>query len=522
MSQERGMTDLVIGSGPAGAAASAALLARGRSVIMIDAGETLEAQRQSLRGKLERSAPEDWAAADLKEYKAPLPGLPGGALSRFGSDYFVRDREGLFAPAPDWLALRPSYARGGLSNAWGAAVLPYRQEDLKGWPIGADDLEPHYRALAGLIPIAGQADDLQALFPAQDVAGFTPLKLSAQAEGLLARLQRRKASLSAGGVHFGRARVGAANDCRNCGLCLVGCPYGAIFNAATIVDRLAPNPAFEYRPGLRAERFSEGADGVELTCRLADGQVETIKGERLFIAAGVLPTAQLVLASTVGAGREVMLLDSQQLFLPSLHLWQAPRDPVAEPRHALTQIFIEMLDPAISPWTVHSQLYTYNELYAEEMKGRYGRSRLLAPLFEALSRRLIVAQLFLHSDHSHRIGLTLASDGRRLEARLAENAAMAAVAGAARAKLALAMISAGMAPLTPVSRLGQPGSSFHCGGTFPMRKAPAALETDALGRISGLERVHIVDASVLPSIPATTITLSVMANAHRIASQASA
>ncbi len=84
------------------------------------------------------------------------------------------------------------------------------------------------------------------------------------------------------------------------------------------------------------------------------------------------------------------------------------------------------------------------------------------------------------------------------------------------------MISAGMAPLTPVSRLGQPGSSFHCGGTFPMRKAPAALETDALGRISGLERVHIVDASVLPSIPATTITLSVMANAHRIASQASA
>jgi hypothetical protein len=32
-----------------------------------------------------------------------------------------------------------------------------------------------------------------------------------------------------------------------------------------------------------------------------------------------------------------------------------------------------------------------------------------------------------------------------------------------------------------------------------------------------LRRVHLVDASVLPSVPATTITLGVMANAHRIA-----
>jgi choline dehydrogenase-like flavoprotein len=35
-----------------------------------------------------------------------------------------------------------------------------------------------------------------------------------------------------------------------------------------------------------------------------------------------------------------------------------------------------------------------------------------------------------------------------------------------------------------------------------------------------MDRVHLVDASVLPSIPATSITFSVMANAHRIASTA--
>ena len=43
-----------------------------------------------------------------------------------------------------------------------------------------------------------------------------------------------------------------------------------------------------------------------------------------------------------------------------------------------------------------------------------------------------------------------------------------------------------------------------------------ANQSDALGRPMGRSRVHVVDASSLPSIPATTITFSVMANAHRI------
>ena len=49
-----------------------------------------------------------------------------------------------------------------------------------------------------------------------------------------------------------------------------------------------------------------------------------------------------------------------------------------------------------------------------------------------------------------------------------------------------------------------------------MRSNPGAFEADLLGRPSGFSNVHLVDASVFPSLPATTITLSVMANAHRI------
>ena len=73
-------------------------------------------------------------------------------------------------------------------------------------------------------------------------------------------------------------------------------------------------------------------------------------------------------------------------------------------------------------------------------------------------------------------------------------------------------------PVFPVMRAEPPGRGFHTGGSFPMRTRPGDLQTDTAGRPRGFERIHLVDSSVFPTIPSTTITFSVMANAHRIAS----
>jgi choline dehydrogenase-like flavoprotein len=43
------------------------------------------------------------------------------------------------------------------------------------------------------------------------------------------------------------------------------------------------------------------------------------------------------------------------------------------------------------------------------------------------------------------------------------------------------------------------------------------VESDVLGRVAPWRSIHLVDASVFPTVPATTFTLSIMANAHRIA-----
>ena len=65
-----------------------------------------------------------------------------------------------------------------------------------------------------------------------------------------------------------------------------------------------------------------------------------------------------------------------------------------------------------------------------------------------------------------------------------------------------------------------PGQGYHSGGSFPMSEQPGEGDSDLLGRC-GYENIHLVDSSVLPSIAGTTITLTVMANAYRIAELAS-
>jgi choline dehydrogenase-like flavoprotein len=67
-------------------------------------------------------------------------------------------------------------------------------------------------------------------------------------------------------------------------------------------------------------------------------------------------------------------------------------------------------------------------------------------------------------------------------------------------------------------RLAAGGKSYHGGGSFPHSAARSAdMTSDRLGRVAPWQRVHMIDASVFPNIPAMTFTLTIMANAHRIA-----
>jgi choline dehydrogenase-like flavoprotein len=149
---------------------------------------------------------------------------------------------------------------------------------------------------------------------------------------------------------------------------------------------------------------------------------------------------------------------------------------------------------------------------------------LPGPVKRNLLGRLLLIQGYLHSDLSARIQITLRRGTGNNPPTLAlardENPRTRPALKALRRTLWAERTSMKAFPISPAMRVGEPGRGFHTGGTFPMRLTPHALEVDVLGRPPEFTRVHLVDASVFPSLPATTITLSVMANAHRIGAAA--
>jgi choline dehydrogenase-like flavoprotein len=517
------MSVLVVGSGPAGVSCAKALLAKGARVTMLDAGLRLEPELAAIVERLKGLPREAWAREDVARISAQTPVTAGGVpLKRaYGSDYPFRPDS--LAPADlDGIETVPSYAAGGLSTVWGANVLPYREEDLRDWPIGLDALAPHYAAVLGGVAFSARRDDLEALFPlyAEPKAS---LRQSRQAAALMRDLEAARTALSKGGMSFGQSRLAvSAPDCVNCGLCLTGCPRAAIYDSAQELPALARDPRFSYEGGVVVDRVEEREGGVLVHARRgAGGGRARFEGERVYLGCGALSTTRILLESLGAYDREVRLVDSRYYLFPLLRYAATP-DVQDEELHALAQAFLEISDPHVAAKLVHLQLYSYNRLYASALESKFGAAfplvkRFLGPLLS----RLWIVQGYLHSDLSPGMRATLrkSADGPSVLRVVGEEGGESLrTIRNVLAKLMRARGELRAVPLGPMLQPGLPGKGSHFGGSFPMSRTPGAFQSDVLGRPAEFRRVHAVDATTFPTIPATTITLTVMANARRIGS----
>lgn len=496
---------------------------------MLDAGLELEPDRAAAVRQLAATPRTEWSDQSLGFMREGVKVEAGGIPLKLAYGSSFPYREPVRVPVLDTgVGGKPSYARGGLSNVWGASVMPFRAEEMRGWPITLEDLEPHYRAVARLIPYAATSDGLQAGFPLYHEAPGA-LRPSSQASALLRDLEAARVDLLSRGITFGRSRLavqaqsGGHPGCVYCAQCLYGCPFGYIFNSTTTLEQLRTHTRFTYRNDGVVRSIADGDSGVRLHgVGIADGAVFTMDADRAFLACGVFSTARILLTSLGASGRTIQAADNCYFLLPLLRYHNEP-GAVQEPLHTLAQVFVEVVDPAISPYGTHLQVYTYNDLFRAQLQNMLGPAHRLfgAVANRTLLGRLLLIQGYLHSDLSAGIEITLRDDGT-LVLGAKPNPGTRRALDKLKRKLWAERRTMRAIPLNPAMRVGAPGRGFHTGGTFPMRTNPAPFETDRLGTPHGMSRVHLVDASVFPTLPATTITLSVMANAHRIGAEAAA
>ena len=163
----RHVTHCVIGSGPAGVACASALLERGLSVRMIDGGVQLEARRAARVKAMATQPMAEWSVDDIDLIREGVSSSVDGVHVKriYGSDFPYQEAEERLHLAISDAGVKASLARGGLSNVWGAAMLPYIDRDLVDWPFDAAQLAPHYRAVTSITGISAAVDALAESFP---------------------------------------------------------------------------------------------------------------------------------------------------------------------------------------------------------------------------------------------------------------------------------------------------------------------------------------------------------------------
>jgi len=504
----------VIGSGPSGVATAKGLLARGYPVTLLDGGKVLEGKGYEWKKNLREEPPEKWDPSLLKE-----------VLETYGEDPFLYPKKRVFGSLFPYeedrlvngLEVPVSLASGGLSEVWGGSVLPYREKDFISWPITLSDLEPHYKAVSSWFCLHCGEDSLKEEFPiyGEKVTHLEPGKLI---RDFFERLGRAKDIFRKRGFLFGHSRLALSEDtfCRYCGLCLYGCPYDVIFSTSQILRKLSTNPLFRYLPGWKVDKVSQEKEEVQIVAFSRSGEKRIFYGERVFLGCGVLSTTALLMRSfPFLRKRKYFLSTSWNFYIPFFYIPGLIGRNREEKYHSMAKIFLEWegFSPFRAP--VHIQVYDYSPLYFLSFRKFLGKgSSFLSFLFRRFFTSLFVFQGFLPSSLSPRFSIQWEED--HFVSQKEENPYTRKVVR----EFYFHLLS-----LSPYLRgfpvgyffVQPPGRGAHFGGTFPMRKNPEEWETDIWGRLPFSSRIHVVDSSIFPTLPATTITFTLMANAHRIA-----
>jgi choline dehydrogenase-like flavoprotein len=523
---------LIVGSGPSAAGAAIALLNDpSQEVTVVDIGHQLDATRQDAIARMATTIPGLWEESDVAAIKRQPVGRRDKGLPQkrsYGSDYPFADVGQLHGVSSLGHANGSvvSGAYGGLSNVWGSQVMPFTPSTFADWPVDYAAMEPHYRAVLGAIPFAAEEDSLAENFPL--LAGAHPLPpLSPRTTAILSGFARHQAAVQRLGVTVGRARLAfESSRCVRCGLCMTGCPYSLIYSAAQTFDRLRRERRLHYHDGLLATEVGQAGNIPYVVAKnLRSEAFERLEADRVYLGCGAVGTTRLVLSSLKVFNQDIVMGESAQFVVPMIS--QAPTpDPRAGREFTLNQfnMVVSLDEKALNVSQIH--FYPHSDALVDALPASL-RTSLGDPIAAQLLRRLTVGLGYLPSWESPalRVRITDPPATTGLPGILISGDEQPALANSMFRRVAWRMLKVApkldLWPLLPLAFLSAPGKSYHFGGSLPHRlsSVDGPLTTDAQGRLRTWSRVHMIDASVFPTIPATTFTLTIMANAHRIATE---
>jgi choline dehydrogenase-like flavoprotein len=491
---------IVLGSG---AAAYGAVLALERhswlKITVVDIGEPAV-------GPLSTDvAPRDWSGKHWRDLYSYLRRAYGLGLLPPKTNFGVRPAQREVA---NWGKIWHSSNNGGLASFWGLSSLPFDDADFDDWPISAQEMRPHYRAVANDMGLASTSVNSRNF--AAELVNRPPPPIALAARRLMSAL-RAETPVQCGVYRVSavdavlalETRADHGNYCTGCGECMIGCYRGAMFSPRDCFAKWEATGRITRVCG-RALRVEPNLGEVDVL--RSDGARTQLRADLVFVCAGTIASAEIALRSLPQVtGIEVV--DNAVWTFPII----APRSQRTDSSEhvALTSGLLAMHPLERHLPQAQVQIYPTFEHMWRNVVPVVGW-RMVRPFGRLLYERLLWGRIFVDASCSQAYALTLNSRDD-LSIELARPPARADRLQPLWESIQDTFQRAGYRALK--LRLRHATSSHYQGG-LPLGEG--VVDRDGFGG----ERLVFCDALVFPMASETSPTLTIMANAHRIAGNA--
>lgn len=506
---------IVIGSGPGGASLAQRLAAYGRRVLLVEQGNYL------------RRSPENWDA------KAVFV------------DAKYQSKETWYGA--DGRAFHPGLHRfvGGNSKVYGAALFRLRERDFQeinypdgvspAWPVPYATFEPYYAQAEALFHVHGQRHEDPCEPWASSPYPYPPVNHEPQIAGLSDALVQQ-------GLHPFHLPLGILLDEQGttptptsaCIRCDAFDGFPCATNGKADAQVMCVDPALAAYPAhftllteayvshLETDESGKTIIGVKV---IRKGQQESYRAHIVVAACGALSTALLFLRSTSTkhpnglangsgqVGRNYMRHNQSVL----MALLKHPNDTVFQKTLAISDYYFSGPD-----WNYPLGLIQLlARSHAEQIQGETlpdWLDWLPSMPFEAIANRSI--SFWLSSEDLPQAGNRIFIDGDRVILDLKENNMESHRRLRKQLKELLDTIGAHPLLMERKLYLGKNipiGGTAHQAGTLRFGLDPATSVLDTHCKTHEIDNLYVADASFFPSIGAVNPTLTIIANALRVA-----
>jgi len=517
---------IIVGSGPSGVGAAMGFVENGIMPLVLDVGK--EASRSISIGSNLYEYRKTSDAFDLmigENYEVINHVLrkrsPSPKLSSPLMQYVTEDTEKLSPIDERGSAIIQSFSKGGLANAWGAALYRVMDDELADLPVKAAELDPFYDKLTEEIGISGGDDDLTQFFGSTEHL-LPPLVLSRKSRKIYRNYERKREKLNAKGIYIGRSRLGVlsrkhhgreAFKYQNLEMWIPNLPY--LYTPAFTVQKLLDAGRIAYRGSVLVRSWSRDNGCIVVHAEHADdGTPFHFKCKRLILAAGAVNSARIVLTKKRDFDTSLPLLENTLMQIP-LILPSFIGRPLDKEALALTNLNIVYVDKmrdlklqgSIIELSSPARAVFYDMLPLSA-RDNLKFIRLFLP-------SLMVVFLYFPSSASNVGHVMLKRDNTLEVSSVPGKVDKDIIRRIIRAFIGLGAISHSM--------LVQPSDhSIHYGGTLPMVRRPdREYHCDSIGELYNEPGVHVADGALFSYIPSKNYSLTLMANAMRIADRVS-